>query len=195
MAIIDPSEAYRKLEEMYAEMSDSKLQEMADHADDLTEVAQQVLRAEISKRGLEKPHQDQPNTDSVTDEELVRVWVAKDSTEAQTVVKLLEDAGIPTFLSMEKIEYVDGSTEDKPVVKVFFSEGQRALPLLREYFPPEAEEEDNDDRVAVCPNCRSSDIVFQSLDPAPAPGAAAKFNWSCAACGHQWRDDGLEQLA
>lgn len=54
MAPIDPSEQYRRLQELYAEMSDSRLESMAEGMDDLTEMAQQVLRAEISKRGLGK---------------------------------------------------------------------------------------------------------------------------------------------
>jgi hypothetical protein len=54
MAPIDPSEQYRRLQELYAEMSDGRIESMAESVDDLTEIAQQVLRAEISKRGLDK---------------------------------------------------------------------------------------------------------------------------------------------
>jgi hypothetical protein len=54
MAPTDSSEQYRRLQELYAEMSDSRLESMAEGIDDLTEIAQQVLRAEISRRGLDK---------------------------------------------------------------------------------------------------------------------------------------------
>lgn len=54
MANIDQADAYRKLQELYADMSDGKLEDMAENIDDLTEIAQQVLRAEISKRGLDE---------------------------------------------------------------------------------------------------------------------------------------------
>ena len=53
MANTDQADAYRKLQELYADMSDEKLEDMAEGIGDLTEIAQQVLRAEISKRGLD----------------------------------------------------------------------------------------------------------------------------------------------
>jgi hypothetical protein len=52
------ADEYRHLQELYADMSDSRLDAMADDIDDLTEIAQQVLRAEISKRGLDAQAKD-----------------------------------------------------------------------------------------------------------------------------------------
>jgi hypothetical protein len=52
MGDIDQAEEYRRLEALYAEMSDQEIGAMSSQVDDLTEIAQQVLRAEISKRGL-----------------------------------------------------------------------------------------------------------------------------------------------
>jgi DNA-directed RNA polymerase subunit M/transcription elongation factor TFIIS len=50
----------------------------------------------------------------------------------------------------------------------------------------------------VCPRCKSPEIVFLGLDAEPkdpAEGATAdsSFNWRCDACGHRWKDDGVEQ--
>jgi DNA-directed RNA polymerase subunit M/transcription elongation factor TFIIS len=190
----NPADEYRRLEELYAEMSDSRLQDMAEQADDLTPLAQQVLRAEVSKRGLDKHVPDAPVENSVVSEDdLIRVHVAEDSAEAQSVINLLETAGIRTCLSTEKIEFADRSFEDKPVVKVVYLDRSRALSLLSEYFPSQQGEDTGG--LPVCPGCHSPDITFQSLDTERAPGGAAQFNWTCEACGNQWRDDGLEQLA
>jgi len=64
--------------------------------------------------------------------------------------------------------------------------------------PEDTEEpEEEEDYVAVCPKCHSSEIVFQGRDAEPATGSTneSKFNWSCDACGHQWKDDGIEEEA
>ena len=63
MGHIEQSDAYRKLQELYADMSDSRIESMAENIDDLTEMAQQVLRAEMSKRGLDAQSQDVPSVE------------------------------------------------------------------------------------------------------------------------------------
>jgi DNA-directed RNA polymerase subunit M/transcription elongation factor TFIIS len=177
-------------------MSDSQLQAMADQVDDLTEIAQQVLRAEISRRGLDKQAPDERGEDSVpSEDDLTTVWTPEDSAQAQSVIGILETAGIRTCLCTEKTELVDGSFEDKQVTKVVHLDRIRALNVLYQYFPQEPDPEEDAVRDAVCPNCHARDITFQGLDAEPAPGVSAKYNWTCDACGHQWRDDGLEQLA
>lgn len=196
METIDPTEEYRRLKELYAQMSDGQLQVMAGQIDDMTDVAKEVLRAEISRRGLDVHPPEGPGKDSApSEEDLTRIWVAEDSKEAQAVMDALESNGIPACLGTEKMEFVDGSFEEKSAVKVVTPDQGRALQLFAQYFPWEEESEEEDERVAVCPSCHSPDIVFQSLDTEPASGTAAKFNWTCDACGYRWRDDGLEQLA
>lgn len=190
------TDQYRKLEELYAEMSDSRLQEMAGQIDDLTEIAQEVLRAEISRRRLDKAATEIPiNRPVAPGDELVGVWWAKDNGEAESVVDVLVSAGIPAILAEDKFELVGGGFEEQPVVRVVPESRLRALELLRQYFPPAPEPEEDEPVVAVCPNCKSPEIIFESLDSQQNEGDAAKFNWSCDACGHQWRDDGLGQIA
>jgi hypothetical protein len=52
MGSIDQADEYRHLEELYAEMSDAQIEAMSGEMEDLTDIAKQVLRTEISKRGL-----------------------------------------------------------------------------------------------------------------------------------------------
>jgi hypothetical protein len=200
METANTADEYRRLEELYGEMSDSRLQDMADQVGDLTYLAQQVLRAEVSKRGLDKQAPDvSPEDDIPSDIGLTGIWRAKDPTKARSIIDILKSAGIPACMVPEKVEFTDGGFEDWVDIKVVQSDQGRAYELLRQYFPPEQEseerlEEDNE-HVAVCPTCHSPEIVFQSLNIEPAPGAAAKYNWTCDACGYQWEDDGLEQFA
>jgi hypothetical protein len=53
MARIDPEQERRRLTEFYAGQMDGELEKVAAQAHDLTDLAREVLRAEISKRGLE----------------------------------------------------------------------------------------------------------------------------------------------
>jgi hypothetical protein len=57
MDYVDLAEEQRKLRERYAELSDEQIALMWTQIDDYTDLAQQVLREETSKRGLAKPDQ------------------------------------------------------------------------------------------------------------------------------------------
>ena len=48
----DPNREWRRLSEVYAAMNEDELQAVADDAYELTDIAKQVLQAEISRRGL-----------------------------------------------------------------------------------------------------------------------------------------------
>ena len=52
MAMIDPEKERARLAEVYSRQTDEKLEEVAAHQEDLTDVALQSLRAELSRRGL-----------------------------------------------------------------------------------------------------------------------------------------------
>src|SRR5205814_7569942 len=61
----DPVRYFQDLTENYRQMSDGELIELAEKPEDLTDVAQQVLRDEMNKRRLERrqPSVVQPRTD------------------------------------------------------------------------------------------------------------------------------------
>jgi ribosomal protein S27AE len=124
------------LEELYAQMSDEQLTSMADLINGLTDSAQEVLRAEISRRGLDTQPLDAPLS-------------------ALTIPDLTTDG----------------------------------------LLPPESEDDSPDDADYVhrCPKCGSGATVFQGLEAEPASGSAAdkKYRWTCDACGHIWKDDGI----
>lgn len=61
----DPIRYWQDLTDNYRQMSDGELLELAAKPEDLTEVAQQVLRDEISRRGLDKPQRATPESGGV----------------------------------------------------------------------------------------------------------------------------------
>lgn len=57
MSYIDHANDYHELQERYAQMSDEQIARLWAQIDDFTEFAKGILRAEVSKRGLEKTEQ------------------------------------------------------------------------------------------------------------------------------------------
>jgi hypothetical protein len=111
--------------------------------------------------------------------------------EARKLQDILEAAGI---------RYDWGPvSSDGIALRVYRTDLGRAVRALDLALPSESEEAEERDYAPVCPKCHSSKIVFQSRDPEPVTGSGAmpdsKFNWSCDACGHQWKDDGIEEEA
>jgi rubredoxin len=48
----DPMEEWRRLTTLYGEMGDLEIRELVDQINDLTQIAQQILRDELKKRGI-----------------------------------------------------------------------------------------------------------------------------------------------
>jgi DNA-directed RNA polymerase subunit M/transcription elongation factor TFIIS len=66
------------------------------------------------------------------------------------------------------------------------------------HVPPGEEEPDwkHLSPVAVrCPKCRSDEVIFKELAeraPIEDKHTPPKFSWTCAECGYEWEDEGLE---
>lgn len=199
-------EESRRLQELYARFTNEELQAAADEAYQLTDVAKQTLQAAILTRGLHIQLRDATSPSGFNDTadfdpsdlDLVvarRVW---DISEARQLKGILDEARIPSYLgphNLENVEDFKSSFENGVDLKVRNVDNQFALQMLSRSAPPETERDE--DYVAVCPKCHSAEIVFQALDVSQHPDSAfdAKFDWSCDACGHQWKDDGIEAQA
>ena len=248
------AEEYRRLEELYADMSDAQVEEMSGQMEDLTEIAQQALRAEIPKRGLGQDQQTQedsreaarqavlaeraernldagdqdPGNDAADTAEsrtlsgilnfgaadplrsgvdptafdLIGIWNVADATQARQFMSLLDAAGVKAYLGADNVERAEdyrGSYEDGVEIKVMKFQAKFAAGILRLRAPPDVEGARSDDAeyAVFCPSCSSPDVIFQGLDadPGKEPAPDTKYNWTCAACGHQWKDEGFEKIA
>lgn len=214
MDTVDQAAEWRRLEELYREKSDGELEAIAEQAYDLTDVARDVLQREIASRGVKvtlrespapppEPEPD-PETEDFDPAELDlvvtrRVW---DAAEAKRYKTILDDAGLPSYLgpeNLEKVEDYTGSYERGVELKV--CEVDQHLASSAFTNAPHPENEDSSDSVddkdceARCPKCRSTEIVFEGLekDSAKESDFDATYNWSCDACGHTWKDNGVEE--
>ncbi|HEY1964841.1 MAG TPA: DUF2007 domain-containing protein [Acidobacteriaceae bacterium] len=89
-----------ELLETYRSASDGELLDLALTYDSLTEVAQNALRAEFARRGLEPPVIPDPAPEAEM-LPVVTVQQYRDLTEAQLAMGVLESAGIPCYLRDE----------------------------------------------------------------------------------------------
>ncbi len=105
MALIDPEEERRRLTQLYSSQTDDELEQSASHADELTEVAREVLRTEMANRGLRTLIQQQQLDDPGEPEfrDLVTIRSFWSLPEANLAKGILEVAGIESFLFDENI--------------------------------------------------------------------------------------------
>jgi Putative prokaryotic signal transducing protein len=95
-----------ELAKTYQSASDNELLDLALTYDSLTEVAQNALRAEFARRGLEPPVIPDPAPEAEL-LSVVTVQQYRDLTEAQLAMGVLESAGIPCYLRDENTVRMD----------------------------------------------------------------------------------------
>jgi DNA-directed RNA polymerase subunit M/transcription elongation factor TFIIS len=206
---MDVTQEWRRLQELYAEMSEDELEMVAQDAYDLTDVAKQALQAEVSRRHLdiklqlhspasvEAEPQGYPPGFNPADLDLIGFSHVDTMDRARQVKECLDAAGIPSYFGPELVDdlrLLHSPFEGEVEVKIRETDKQRAIAELRRCAPPSQDDtEETPDFSGHCPKCHSTEIVFQGLDdPAGESESGSRYNWSCDACGYQWKDDGLE---
>jgi hypothetical protein len=196
MAKIDPGQERRRLSEFYAGQMDGELEKVASQAYDLTEIAREVLRAELTKRGLapdliekaplivNKPVEPQPGDPppeppeeellpeegELTSRRMVTLRRFRDLPDALLAKGSLDSAGIQCALADDNVIRMDwfySNAIGGIKLLVDSEEAAEAEQVLTQPIP------ENFDVSGVgqyaqprCPKCGSLDINFQELDPA-----------------------------
>ncbi len=206
----DPIEEWRKLRELYSEMSDEELHELAIDFVDLTESAQQVLRDEMKNRGLGEPRAaGDASKDSARltppgwDPDVSRTNAAganregglpheytwktllcacDEWEEAWQISEALRRAGIESWMQGPG----SGVRTDLSTTGVLVAADQldEAREIAARPIPQEIIDESKTDssefEPPACPRCGAGDPVLEGVDP---------FNaWRCEACGKQWTE-------
>ena len=175
----------RQLKETYEHMTEGELCAIAENAYDLTEIARKALQAVISRRGiavslrLESPSRHK--APKVPEDDLVVFTWPESTGAARRTMETLAAAGIPSFLSLE----------------VRADDVKRAEAAMQRALDKSLEEDgysEDKDYAVLCPQCRSDEVVLRDCEQGPeASPVAAKYDWSCDVCGHQWKDKGIAQ--
>ena len=198
---------WQRLTQLYGEMGDVELEELNASIGDLTEVAQQVLRDEMKKRGLNEPGvtrgafghraplQEGFNADSLTDEDGAEggepaheyTWKTPlcdcvDREEAWQIREVLRLAGIDSWVEGQGSRVWDGMSN--PRILVAADQFEHALEIASQPIPQAIVEQSKmqvpDFEPPVCPSCGAEDPILEGADPVNS--------WRCERCGKQWTD-------
>jgi len=213
----DVTQQWRELQENYSNMTDDELEAITLEGYDLTDIAKQALQGEISRRQLplelqlrapdseteeeEPPPKGYPPGFDPEDWGLIDFTPAKNLESARAMKRCFDDAGVPSYYGpdlVDDLRQITSPPRETIAVKVREVDRGRAYEVLRRCPPPPGEEQEQQEEEVAdygghCPKCNSGDIVLESFDEASEQsGTAAKYHWSCDACGHQWQDEGIE---
>ena len=201
---------WQRLTQLYSEMGDGELEELNASIADLTEVAQQVLRDEMKKRGLNEPSvtrgaserperlasfREGPDADSQTEEDETEdgerpreyTWKTllcecEEREGAWQIREVLRQAGIESWLEGSGSQVWDGM--GNPRILVAADQFEQALEIASRSIPQAIIEQSKmqvpDFEPPVCPSCGADDPILEGADPVNS--------WRCERCGQQWTD-------
>jgi hypothetical protein len=203
----DPVREWRRLTEHYRHLGDLELRELGNDFADLTEVAQQVLRDEMRKRGLPIPHPSnsfssdigstkhavhlmaQGTEASKEDTDLddgprectwkTELCECEEREQVWQLQEMLHRAGIDSWNESEGLLY--------PRILVAADQLEEARLVIAKPVPQEIIDDSRETipvyEIPRCPTCRAADPVLEEADPTNT--------WRCVACGRRWSDPAL----
>jgi Putative prokaryotic signal transducing protein len=190
----------QRLASLYSDMEDAELLKLDEDPTALTRVAQEALRTEMSRRGLESLPGQSSDTDELELQKLVTLRQFRDLPEALLAKGALESAGIESFLAddnMVRMDWFLSNLIGGIKIKVKPEDLDTAQQILDQPIPEGFEVEGvGDYQQPSCPKCGSLDVTFQQLNQPIAYGTAwlrvplpVHYKaWRCRACKHEWKD-------
>ena len=192
----------QRLFKLYDELTDAKLQEIADEAPGLTEAARSALADVIARRGLNIRLADSMPFDQVEWQELVTIRRFRDLPEALLAKGALDAAGIQSFLAdenMVRMQWFISSGIGGIRLQVKKEEVEEALSVLGEPIPETFDVEGvGSFEQPKCPRCGSLDITHQAgvdkgfalpaLWALGVPVPVSRDEWTCRSCGARWKE-------
>jgi len=201
---------WQRLTQLYSEMGDGELEALNADIGDLTEVAQQVLRDEMKKRGLNDssvprgafeprehfaPLQEGPEVDSLTEEDdtedgdlpheytwKTQLCECEGREEARQIREILRQAGIESWMEGSGSQVWDGM--GNPRILVAADQFEQAREIASQPIPQAIVEQSRmqvpDYEPPMCPSCGAEDPILEGADPVNS--------WRCERCGKQWID-------
>jgi hypothetical protein len=194
----DSNAKREELAQVYANKSDAELQELAEEAWTLTDTARELLRFELTRRGLKAELSTSPEVEPTTDLVLLRRF--RDQPEMLVAKSVLESAGIDCFVGDATTIRMDWLWSNAlGGLKLFVKRDdlEKATQLLNEEIPSTFEVAGvGEYKQPRCPTCQSLDITFEDLSKPMAYGgmmlgvpiALRIDRWTCNSCGHVWED-------
>jgi hypothetical protein len=202
-AMTTPEQERDRITGVYSVMSDDELEKVAATGYELSEIARQVLEAEISRRGRSIAIAAPPGFDVYELNETVTLRKYRDLPEALLAKGCLESAGIEAYLvddNMVRMDWFYSNLIGGIKLKVQLGDVDVANEILSQPIPEAIEIEGIDNyEQPKCPECGSLDVSYRQLNKLVSYGSlylgvpipVHTKAWTCQACRYEWE----EQLA
>ena len=196
-----PEQERQRLARLYSGMTSEEVENMAADGGDLTDIARETLKTEISRRALAiTVNEGPPGEDVFEKRDLVLIRRFQDLPEAQLAKGSLESSGIECFLTddnMVRMNWFASNWLGGVKLLVNRNDAETAAAILDEPTPDRLDVEDvREYEQPKCPECHSLDVNFEQLNRKVAYTSASlgipiplhTQAWTCQACGHRWQD-------
>jgi hypothetical protein len=195
-----PEQERTRMAGVYSAMSDEELRQIAESGDELSDSAQEALRAEAAKRGLKMEISPPRGEDVYEFNETVTVRKFRDLPEALLAKGSLESAGIQAYLideNMIRLNWFRSNFFGGIKLKVHVEDAAAASEILNQPIPETMDIEGiGSFEQPKCPRCQSLDISHEELNKIFSYGAAYvgvpvpvyEKGWTCHACGNRWEE-------
>lgn len=197
--MIGDAAQFQELVTLYSSYSDGELIALGRGMADLTEMAQEALKGEFTRRGLKLTPAAKPvETRMPTDEELADMRTYAESAPDECIFDFqTEEAASAAYyaLTREGVNAIvvspKNAKSDGPRVVVTPKDAERAAAIFSQLSTDKLTEETLEETAAEfevprCPSCGSEEIVLESVDPVN--------QWQCEDCGHTWLEEQVSAM-
>jgi hypothetical protein len=196
--MIGDAAQYQELVTLYGSYGDDELVELGRGMADLTEMAQEALKGELTRRGLKiMPAGEPVETRVLSEDDLSDMRTYAESAPAQCIFDFEDERSVTAAyyaLTAEGIEAIvvsGGARPDRrgPRVVVTPKDAKRAAAILSQ---PSAEELKLKEEAFAgfdlpkCPACGGAETLLESVDPVN--------QWRCDGCGHSWLEESVSSV-
>jgi hypothetical protein len=198
--MIGDAAQYQELMTLYGSYGDDELIRLGRGIGDLTEMAQEALKGELTRRGLKiASAAQQAEARVLTDEDLQDMRAYAESAPAECIFDFEDERTASAAyyaLTAEGIDAIvvspSGAKSDDrgPRVVVTPKDAERAAAILSQPSTDElkAETEETPEEFALprCPACGGEETLLESVDPVN--------QWRCDDCGHTWLEETVSSM-
>jgi hypothetical protein len=200
--MIGDAEQYRALTTLYRTYSDGELVDLGRGMADLTEMAQEALKGELTRRELKIAATTVPvDVRTVTEEDLLDMRAYAESAPAECIFDFQnEDAASAAYyaLTREGIKAIVVSPKNLksenhgPRVVVAPKDAERAAGVFSQVSTNKLTEEalaetSEEFDIPRCPGCGGEETVLEAVDPVN--------QWRCESCGHTWLEEPVSAIS
>jgi hypothetical protein len=194
--MIGDAAQYQELVTLYSSYGDDELVALGRGMADLTEMAQEALKGELTRRGLKiAPAEERVETRVLSDDDLADMRAYAESAPAECIFDFEDERAVTaayyalTAQGIEAIVVSGGARPDRRGRQVVVTpkDAERAAAILvqpsAEELKAETEEAFAGFDLPKCPACGGAETLLESVDPVN--------QWRCDHCAHTWLEESI----